>query len=318
MTICEGFLNCSSCSRYKAPFPMSIYDDPFGSILLGSWFASMLYMLIIRETISYYTSFGKSDALKTKIFYTVAHWGDLGFIRSQAWPFTLYLITTGITAFNVQCFLVKRCYALAGSYACSFRSVSSFLSVSVLLFGGLVATVILITVYNQFNQRFIIRTPVIVWLISTAVTDILIAAVLIWQLYRIKTSYKTARYMIQRLMRAAMQTGTTTSVIALSVLISYLVNNTSNVGVGICFILGRVYILTLLYNLNLRTILQQQTTQTTTTVAASEDTYPSHRSAAMAMEGIHVQRTAIVHMDTSVDDLALTPSSYKYNCKSQV
>ncbi|KAF9043520.1 hypothetical protein BDZ89DRAFT_1059431 [Hymenopellis radicata] len=307
---------------------MSLYDDPFGSVLIGSWIASMLYMLIIRETISYYTSFGKSDALKTKIFvawavlvdtvslcadyadvylYTVSHWGDLPFIQSQAWPFTLYLITTGITGLNVQSFLVKRCYAFTKSWL-----ICVFLSLCVLIsFGGSVALVIILTRFNAYNQRFMIKTPAIVWLTMTSVTDILIAAVLIWQLYHIKTSYKTARYMIQRLMRNAMQTGTTTSVIALSVLISYLCNNTSNVGVGLCFIQGRVYILSLLYNLNVRTILQQQTTQTTTTVAASEDTYPSHRSATMPMEGIHVQRTAIVHMDTFGDDLALTPSSYK-------
>lgn len=68
-----------------------------------------------------------------------------------------------------------------------------------------------------------------------------------------------------------MQTGSTTSIVAVLVLITYLVNNESNsayllalphsvahkfviVETGFAFILGRLYILTLLYNLNVRKV----------------------------------------------------------------
>ncbi|KAF9043508.1 hypothetical protein BDZ89DRAFT_1059418 [Hymenopellis radicata] len=271
---------------------MSLYDDPLGSILIGSWISAMLFMLILRETITYYSSF-KSDALAVKIFvalavivdtaslaYTITHWGDLKFLSSQDWPFTLYLTTTGVTGLLVQSFLVNRYYALTKNWL-----VTVFLTLCIIVsYGGSVATVIILTRFNSYSQRFMLKTPVILWLTMTAVTDVLIALVLIWQLYNMKTSFKTTEHLIQRLMRAAMQT----------------------VPTGLCFILGRVYILTLLYNLNIRKIPKKEGGTSTT-----DHDYRSHRGPTMTMEGIHVQRTAVVHMDTSVDDLALTPSSYK-------
>ncbi|KAF9018776.1 hypothetical protein BDZ89DRAFT_1073546 [Hymenopellis radicata] len=301
---------------------MGTYDDPLGSILIGTWISSMLFMLIIRETITYYTSF-KSDALGVKIFvalavlvdtvslsgdfaevylYTISHWGDLKFLSNQTWPFTLYLATTGVTGLLVQSFLVNRYYALTKNWLiCVFLTLCIIVS-----YGGSLATVIILTRFNAYDQRFMIKIPVIVWLTMTSVTDVLIALVLIWQLYNMKTSFKTTEHLIQRLMRAAMQTGSTTSVIAISILVAYLANNTSNVGTALAFILGRVYILTLLYNLNIR-----KTSKKEGGTSTSDHDYRSHRGPAVAMEGIHVQRTAVVHMDTSGDDLALAPSSYK-------
>lgn len=45
--------------------------DLHSSILISSWICSLLFMLVIRETIRYYTSF-QSDALGLKIFVAVA------------------------------------------------------------------------------------------------------------------------------------------------------------------------------------------------------------------------------------------------------
>ncbi|KAF9014540.1 hypothetical protein BDZ89DRAFT_446646 [Hymenopellis radicata] len=166
----------------------------------------MLFMLIIRETFTYYTSF-KSDALGVKIFvalavivdtaslsgdfadvylYTITHWGDLQYLSRQDWPFALYLTTTGVTALLVQSFLVNRYYVLTKNWL-----VTVFLTLCIIVsFGGSVTLVIILTRFNSYSQRFMIRTPAILWLTMTAVTDVLIAAVLIWQLYNMKTSFK--------------------------------------------------------------------------------------------------------------------------------
>ncbi|KAF8916491.1 hypothetical protein CPB85DRAFT_1432170 [Mucidula mucida] len=301
---------------------MGAYDDPLGSILISSWICSLLFMLVIRETIRYYTSF-QSDALGLKIFvavavavdaaslvadysdvylYTIVHWGDKEFLRNQYWPVGLYLATTGVTGLLVQSFLVNRYYALTKNWL-----ITSFLTLCVIVsFGGSVGTVIMLSLFNGYDQRFMAKIPVTLWMTTTAITDILIALVLIWQLYNMKTSFKTTENLIQRLMRSAMQTGSTTSVVALCVLISYLVNTSSNIETAFAFILGRVYILTLLYNLNIRKISKKE-------LGTEHDNYRPHRGGpTMTMEGIHVQRTAVVHMDnTSVDDMVLTPSSYK-------
>ncbi|KAF9043506.1 hypothetical protein BDZ89DRAFT_1059415 [Hymenopellis radicata] len=271
----------------------------------------MLFMLIILRTIKYYTSF-KSDALRMKIFvavavvvdtaslagayadvylYTVTHWGDLKYLSNQYWPFALYLTTTGVTALFSQSFLVHRYYSLTKNWF-----VAVFLALCVIVsFGGSLATVIILTRFNAYSQRFMIKTPVIVWLTTTAVTDVLITAVLIWQLYNMKTSFKTTEHVIQRLMRISMQTGSTTSVIAICILITYLVNNTSNVGTGLSFILGRIYILTLLFNLTLRTRIPKRTSTSTV-----RDSYGSRCGPTMTMtDGVHVQRNSVVHVDMS-------------------
>ncbi|KAF9043503.1 hypothetical protein BDZ89DRAFT_1128215 [Hymenopellis radicata] len=301
---------------------MGIYDDPLGSIVISSWISSMLFMLVIREMIRYYASF-QNDALGLKIFVavavtvdttsliadyadvylnTVSHWGDEEFIKNQYWPVGLYLATTGVTGLLVQSFLVNRYYSLTKNWlVCVFLALCIIAS-----FGGSVGTVVMLSLFNAYDQRFMAKIPVTIWMTTTAVTDVLIAAVLIWQLYNMKTSFKTTEHLIQRLMRNAMQTGSTTSVIALCVLISYLINTSSNVETAFAFILGRVYILTLLYNLNIRKISKKEGGTSIT----DHDNYRP-RGPTMVMEGIQVQRTAVVHMDTSGDDLGLTPGSYK-------
>ncbi|KAF9023274.1 hypothetical protein BDZ89DRAFT_1162836 [Hymenopellis radicata] len=302
---------------------MSLYDDPLGSILIGSWISSMLFMLIITKTITYYTSF-KSDALRLKLFvafavtvdtlsligdyadvylYTVSHWGDQVFLRSQYWPFALYLTTTGVTGLLSQSFLVNRYYALTKNWlVCVFLAICIIVS-----FGGSVAMVFILVRFNEYSERFMIKTPASLWLTTTAVTDILISLLLIWQLYKMKTSFKTTEHLIHRLMHTSMQTGTTTSVLALSILIFYLVNNTSNIATGLCFILSRVYVLTLLFNLTLRKIPKKEGTSSTDRGDSRCHIGPS------IADGIHVQRTAVVHIENSVDDLAMTVSS----CRSQ-
>ncbi|KAF9040184.1 hypothetical protein BDZ89DRAFT_1060592 [Hymenopellis radicata] len=294
---------------------MGTYDDPLGSILIGTWISSMLFMLIIRETITYYTS--KSDALGVKIFvalavlvdtvslsgdfaevylYTISHWGDLKFLSNQTWPFTLYLATTGVTGLLVQSFLVNRYYALTKNWLiCVFLTLCIIVS-----YGGSLATVIILTRFNAYDQRFMIKIPVIVWLTMTSVTGRRshCRLFLIWQLYNMKTSFKTTEHLIQRLMLTVRL-----SEAFLMPPISLFVGL---VGTALAFILGRVYILTLLYNLNIR-----KTSKKEGGTSTSDHDYRSHRGPAVAMEGIHVQRTAVVHMDTSGDDLALAPSSYK-------
>ncbi|KAK0203558.1 hypothetical protein DFS33DRAFT_1383804 [Desarmillaria ectypa] len=318
---------------------MGAYDDPLGSILIGTWVSSLLFMLIIQETIKYYRSF-KRDSLVLKTFvgvaitvdavsliadyadvylYTITHWGkvdlallsgsqliiiqgDKEFIQNQYWPVTLYLSTTAVTAFLVQCFLVNRYWILTRNVV-----VASILVLLVIVaFGGSLSTAIMLTIYNAYADRHHAKIPVTLWLTSTAVTDIAIAAVLIWQLYNMKTSFKSTEGLIQRLMRSAMQTGSTTSVVAVLVLITYLVNNESNIETGFAFILGRLYILTLLYNLNVRKVSKKSN------AASSDREHRAERAnnPTFTFDGIHVQHTAVVHMD-SIDGGLPSPSIYK-------
>ncbi|KAK0192817.1 hypothetical protein F5146DRAFT_1136639 [Armillaria mellea] len=289
---------------------MGAYDDPLGSILIGSWVSSLLFMLIIQETIRYYRSF-RRDSLILKTFvgvaitvdavsltadyadvylYTISHWGDEEFLRNQYWPVTLYLATTAVTAFLVQCFLVNRYWILTRNIV-----VASILVLLVIVaFGGSMSTAIMLTIYNAYADRHHAKVPVTLWLTSTAVTDIAIATVLIWQLYNMKTSFKATESLIQRLMRSDHANWL------------HDINRRGLVETGFAFILGRLYILTLLYNLNVRKVSKKPN------AASSDREYRAERAnnPTFTFDGIHVQHTAVVHMD-SIDGGLPAPSIYK-------
>lgn len=94
-----------------------------------------------------------------------------------------------------------------------------------------------------------------VWLTSSAAADVLIAAVLIFHLNRVRKT--AARFEqsalssnLKRLIRVAVETGSVTSAGAVIIVSIYLANPEENVSTGLCFGLGRAYSLTLLMNLN--------------------------------------------------------------------
>ncbi|KAL0567489.1 hypothetical protein V5O48_014506, partial [Marasmius crinis-equi] len=65
--------------------------------------------------------------------------------------------------------------------------------------------------------------------------------------------------LVNHLTIIAIQTGTPGSVVAVIGLVVYLVDNESNISVGIAFSLGRIYAITMLHNLNSREKLRETT-----------------------------------------------------------
>lgn len=97
-----------------------------------------------------------------------------------------------------------------------------------------------------------------IWLVTSAIADVCIALALIFQ-FRHLTSYASlpnVRSVIQRLLIATIKTGSATSIVALTVFTLYIINPKANLSLGLGFILGRLYSLTMLANLNARNRLQ--------------------------------------------------------------
>lgn len=148
---------------------------------------------------------------------------------------------------------------------------------------------------------------------------------------------------MQRLMRAAMQTGSTTSIIALCVLISFLINNASN---STCvLVITQTFSLNHCWSSRNRLLIRswaclhidafiqlehpqngeegtrqgEQRWQSSWGWSHNVFRWNSYvivlRVADLLTIGnVDVQRTAVVHMD-SVDDLALTPSTYSHSVR---
>ncbi|KAJ7436980.1 hypothetical protein B0H11DRAFT_2108749 [Mycena galericulata] len=247
-----------------------------GALLIGTWANSFLYMAELIQARYYFRHFKHDDwKLKTLVtvaflidtastlgdfacvyLYTITHAGDTAYLADQHWPIPLYLITTAVIAVLIQSFLVVR-------YWWFTRNILVTLINSVLIivaFGGSLACGVLIAMYPAFTQRERIRIPATIWLVTEAVADLSIAAALLLELRKARPTLTKTRSVLDRLVALTIRTGTATATLAVAALITFLLNDENNVSVGIAYALGRVYVLSMLANLNVRRSGRSQST----------------------------------------------------------
>ncbi|KAJ6589697.1 hypothetical protein B0H19DRAFT_1058682 [Mycena capillaripes] len=263
---------------------MGVYDDPFGSILIGSWLASILAGLVFSQAYRYFAMYPKDPISRKAIVVcsmlfcgaaliadyanvylpTVTFWDEpptntytgqetQNAFRNrtqshQYWPVPMYVTMNTCVGVIVNSFLVHRFYTLSKNIV-----ICMLLSAFIILgFAGSIFVAITIQMFSAFSARDKAEISALIWLISTAMADISIAAALIWKLRTLKTGFKGTQSLINRLVIQTIQTGSTTSVVSIVTLVSYIIKNDSNVPTACCFLIGPLYLLTLFYNLNIR------------------------------------------------------------------
>ncbi|KAF7296861.1 hypothetical protein MIND_00917400 [Mycena indigotica] len=235
-----------------------------GALLIGTWVSSLLYTFELREVFRYFRKFPKDEwyikalVLNTVLIdtittvanyaavylYTVTHAGDLVYLSRQNWTIPLLVFSTGFVAAQVQLFLIMRYWR--------FTNNTAFPLFLLLLIGtstgACFATGITVARFPSYIQRHKARTSATLWVITQSLIDVLIAGALLWQFHRLRGGFKKTQNIIDRLALQAIQTGTATATVAVAALITYLVNNESNVPLGIAYVIFD--------NLNIRTFLQ--------------------------------------------------------------
>ncbi|KAF7366262.1 hypothetical protein MSAN_00882400 [Mycena sanguinolenta] len=240
-------------------------DAIAGAPLIGTWASSLLYMAELLQAWYYFGHF-KKDSWKLKSYvavafaidtvsalgdcvcvylYTITHAGDLVYLTKQNWAVPLYLISTSCVAFLVQSFLTFRYWSFTKNtiFVC-------FLSILILgAFSGGFSSALTIVLFPRFEgpqQNMDFR--------DVLSADIVIAGALLLELMRAKSLLKGRRInsLLNRLVSQTIQTGTATAVTAVLSLIAFLINDKTNVPVGIMYPLGRIYVLSMLINLNIR------------------------------------------------------------------
>ncbi|KAJ7354035.1 hypothetical protein DFH08DRAFT_984251 [Mycena albidolilacea] len=243
--------------------------------------------------------------------YTITHWGDPAYLKNQYWA--SHFGPIGMAAL-AQAFLVGRYWLLN-----KFITLALFFFITVAL-GGAFASAVTIAIFPKYSDRKRvierITIPATTWLVAEAVTDISIAFALLLQLRKVKFSFKETRGLLDKLVTQTIQTGAAGATIALAVLVTFLANNASNVPTGIAYCIGRVYCLTMLANLNRRKIESAWSSKGTLSGASPETR--GERGTQERSEGgddyggIHVHRTAVVHIETpqgfSIGSLKINPS----------
>ncbi|KAJ7708894.1 hypothetical protein B0H17DRAFT_1174192 [Mycena rosella] len=287
--------------------PLEQLNKVIGALMLGTFVNSMLYMLEILEVIKYYKGFPKdSKTIKACIFtlvlldttctfaewaciylYGVLHWGDLSYLGYQNLVIPIYIYTSGIIGFIVQNFLISRYYKLTNRRAVCATLVLMSTAAEV----GSVWCATQLSVVTDYTHRNVAVHSAILWLVSSAATDISIAAALVLQLHSVTSAFRETRSLIRRLIFHTIQTGSFTTAIAICVLVTYLTDTNANICVGFGFTLGRLYTLTMLFNLNNRRI----TKDGGESGSARNNNTPT--GADISLHGITVHRTAIVHID---------------------
>ncbi|KAJ7837681.1 hypothetical protein B0H14DRAFT_3460007 [Mycena olivaceomarginata] len=333
------------------------YDDFLGSVLIGFWLSAMLYGVVVCKTCEYllwYSASGDSHVRKglllcctvsssigmttqlANVYYpTVTFGGNTVAIQEQYWPVPVYVIANSLTGAMVDAYLIQRVYRLSG-----ILWISLFLALCVLLglpdliaAGRRIYVAVTLTIANDISSRNKALTAGLIWTFGTAAGDILIAAALIWKLITMRTSYKATKS--SRLVVGAIQTGSTTSTVAVASMVSYFIGkpgkDSSNgarsissfnaiqysnspthpiggaVPTALHYLVCPMCMLTLLYNLNLRRHRDEDASTGDSDLTATYSTRPNAmwmssetrltEPDTMCLDSMHLHRTAIISMD---------------------
>ncbi|KAJ7785178.1 hypothetical protein DFH07DRAFT_786900 [Mycena maculata] len=239
-----------------------------GALLIGTWANSFLYMAELMQARYYFRHFKHDNwQLKTLVLvvflvdtastvgdyacvylYTITHGGDTVYLADQHWPIPLYLFTTAVIAVLVQSFLIVRYWWFTRNILVTV--LNSFLII--VAFGGSFTCGVMIAMFPAFTEREKIKIPATIWLVTEAVADLSIAAALLLELRKARPTLVETQSVLDRLVALTVRTGTATATLAVAALIAFLLDDENNVSVGIAYALGRVYVLSMLGNLNIR------------------------------------------------------------------
>ncbi|KAH7912480.1 hypothetical protein BJ138DRAFT_1134694 [Hygrophoropsis aurantiaca] len=204
-------------------------------MFIGAVFMMAIYGILVLQVVSYMSVYRHNDrpwivsyvltlfAIVTiKVVFNIQylydaliiHFSDSSYLLGANWAPLL----TGVISGVVQLFYAWRVHVIVQ------KKWLTVIIVLLSLIGGLsgIATAvcaIYIPIFTHF-QRF--KAAVTLWLGFSALSDVIIAALLVWHLQRRKTGFKATDTIVNQIIRLTIQTGAATSVIALLDLIIFL------------------------------------------------------------------------------------------------
>jgi hypothetical protein len=151
-------------------------------------------------------------------------------------------------SFNVQSFLILRYYSLSRKLFIS----ALLCALALVAAGAAFAAASTLAIYSSYTERGHVVVPGLTWLASTTIVDWSIAAALVCELYKMKavSNVKSTTGIITRLISNVISTGALPSTVATVSFINFLANQQTNIATAFGSCLGRVYSLTMLYNIN--------------------------------------------------------------------
>ncbi|KAJ7309316.1 hypothetical protein DFH08DRAFT_899487, partial [Mycena albidolilacea] len=283
---------------------------------------SLLYMSEVYQGLYYFRHFEKDDwKLKTLVtvallvdtvstvsnyicvyLYTITHAGDLEYLSSTHWPIPLNNFTTGVLAALVQGFLVIRYWRFTHN---SLISLVLCLGI-IIAYGSVFASTCIVALYPSFKDRLKIKIPGALWVVTEVTVDAGITSALLWEFRKASGILTETKGKLDRLTAVTIQSGAAAATLAGAALISYYIVPKSNLAGIFLFPLGRVYVITLLANLNIR---KSGKSLSTTVVSTGPGTSSGAQRPLTLTSwniddscGIHVHRTVHTSVQVSLED----------------
>ncbi|KAJ7474304.1 hypothetical protein FB451DRAFT_1248558 [Mycena latifolia] len=267
---------------------MSQYLLLTGPILAGTQFNWALLGTLSLQVYMFHTSFPKERPWLKALVYTIylldvaqtaisshfaftllcAGWGDPAALFTLPWSSAAIPIFTGIISASVQIFFAWRIYVLKGENPLALAISVLIIVLALMQSLAAITTDGLFAASPKLSEIRNLMAGVKVWLIGSAVCDVLITVtmIIILSRYRQKTPWKKTDSLITKLIYHTVQTGAVTSIVALVDVVLFIVYPGNYLHETPAFMLGKVYSNVLLATLNSRPRSNDESAPTTATV----------------------------------------------------
>ncbi|KAF8756422.1 hypothetical protein RHS01_04468 [Rhizoctonia solani] len=167
----------------------------------------------------------------------VTYYGDFLMFDSQDWSLFWEIGVTAILGSIAQVFFLERAYSVSSSLNTIDQSNESppttqatKSKIVLVVVGTIIAVSLGFGIASSVEFQRIVRlslvpsipVPIIGWLTLTAVLDVLISAILIYTLLRVRTPFRKTEAVITKIIRVTMETSSVTASIAVINLVLYL------------------------------------------------------------------------------------------------
>ncbi|EIN08236.1 hypothetical protein PUNSTDRAFT_134627 [Punctularia strigosozonata HHB-11173 SS5] len=247
-----------------APAPHIVLDNTLGAVYIGVVLSAVLFGVSCLQTYHYYDSFRNdpwyfktlvaavfiSDATnQALISHTGTNYDNPVALTDLIWSLAVEVIFNGLTAFMVQGFFCFRIYRL------SQRNLYITLLTVASTIGNF--SVLLAYTAGALGLKNLLELPKIKALslainYMAAITDVIIAASMVYLLQGAKSGFKRTDTTVNKIMVFVINTGLLTSICALMSLISTLAWPKAYIYICFFFIIGRLYSNSLMAALNAR------------------------------------------------------------------
>ncbi|KAF9526426.1 hypothetical protein CPB83DRAFT_837351 [Crepidotus variabilis] len=262
---------------------MGDFDKTVGVLLLGLFFNTFLYGLVLYQFIVYKNTTLFQDltfpefndplwikALVGTLFFVdtlhsavavysgwetcVTNYANPASLAIVSWTIPFTAVATSVAAILSQGFLAHRVHKLTQD----MRLVAVIVSFSVVAFVFGVYSGIRSGILHEVKNFAPLKPFVISWLGFQTAADLSITLVLTYMLARSKTGFRKTDSIINRMIRGAVQTGLFASIFALGDLFSFVLHQDTLLYAMFAYPIGRIYTNTLLDTLNSRKKLMEK------------------------------------------------------------